>query len=121
MNQPPGVTGPRVVPARNLILIAHAVNHAAVQGLDEVWYGACADDLRDYADCRPEFVFELCKITDETESVEVRAPLLHMTKSEIFSKAEAYGINREEAWSCYAPKNDKPCGKCNSCELRGKR
>ena len=116
MNQAPGVSGARVVPARNLILLAHAVNHAAALGLTEIWYGACADDLQDYADCRPDFVADICAITQATEGIAVRAPLLQKTKAEIISQAQALGISHREAWSCYAPRNDAPCGLCNSCK-----
>lgn len=116
MNQKPGVSGARVVPARNLILLAHAVNHAVASGCDQIWYGACLDDRQDYADCRPSFVFDICQITDSTEGVSVVAPLLHKTKAEIISEATAFGIDLTDAWSCYAPHNDQPCGLCNSCQ-----
>ena len=115
MNQPAGVAGARVVPARNMILLAHAVNHASALGLDEIWYGACGDDLQDYADCRPDFVAKICAITKATEGIAVRAPLLQKTKAEILSQAKAMGLSHREAWSCYSPQNDEPCGRCNSC------
>jgi 7-cyano-7-deazaguanine synthase len=115
MNQAPGVTGARVVPARNLIMIAHAVNYASACGFEEIWYGACADDLADYADCRPAFVMALDDLTATASGIRIRAPLIDKTKSQILDLAKSYGIDSQDAWSCYAPKNDAPCGKCNSC------
>lgn len=115
MNQAPGLAGARVVPARNLIMIAHAVNYAVASGLTEVWYGACADDLADYADCSPDFVRTLDDLTATASGIRIRAPLINKTKTQIIDLSISYGIEIEDSWSCYAPKNDAPCGRCNSC------
>ncbi len=118
MNKEPGKAGARVVPARNLILISHAVNYAAARGFKEVWFGACADDLEDYKDCRPDFVEALDRLTFSASKIRIRAPLIDSTKAEIVAMAKAYELDLGLTWSCYAPKNDAPCGKCNSCASR---
>jgi len=115
MNQEPGVSGARVVPARNLIMIAHAVNYSVACGYDQIWYGACADDVADYTDCRPAFVMALDNLTASASGIRIRAPLINKTKAQIINLSKSYGIDQKEAWSCYAPKNDAPCGRCNSC------
>lgn len=115
MNQNPGVQGARVVPARNLILISHAINHAAVTGCSEIWYGACADDELNYPDCRKSFVIGLSKLAQMTEDIRICAPLINKSKHQIISQAKLLGINESDAWSCYAPRDDEPCGSCNSC------
>ena len=56
MNAPSGQPGPRIVPGRNLAFLALAVNRAVVLGANEVWYGATAEDARNYPDCRSGFV-----------------------------------------------------------------
>ena len=49
-----GEDGPRVVPARNMLMLAAAINYASAHGIPTIWYGACADDNQAYLDCREE-------------------------------------------------------------------
>jgi 7-cyano-7-deazaguanine synthase len=59
MNTGAGVAGPRVVPGRNLVFLAHAVAIASSLGANEVWYGATQDDRDAYPDCRVDFAHAL--------------------------------------------------------------
>ena len=125
-----GEPGPRVIPGRNLIMLSLAVNYAAFEGVHEVWYGPTKDDWEDYPDCRPEFVKQLCALTDDDVDVEVVAPLLNLTKKEVVARAVELGVDLDTTWSCYAangytvrdghhcPTIGSPCGTCNSCKLR---
>ncbi len=116
-----GVAGPRVVPGRNLAMLAHAVQYAAVRGLKEVWYGPTLEDRDNYPDCRPEFV-EAMNRTSSVYGVAVRAPLMDMTKRQIVAKARELGVNIEATWSCYEPRwmgfSARPCGGCDACRKR---
>jgi 7-cyano-7-deazaguanine synthase len=109
-----GDPGARVVAARNLIMLAHAVNYAASIGADEVWYGALADDARDYHDCRQEWVRHLNHCT-KGDGVAVWSPLISKTKAEVVREAAEHGVLKL-AWSCYTPRRGEPCGTCNSCK-----
>ena len=110
----PGEVGPRVVPSRNLIMLAIASNYCARIGADVVWYGAIADDFADYYDCRPIFVnvlnLALCDL-------QIGAPLINASKAEVVEMCRQKGVPLDLCWSCYEPVNGEQCGTCNSCEL----
>lgn len=111
-----GRAGPRVVPMRNLAMVAIASNLAAAIGASEVWFGANADDAADYDDCRAGFV-NACNQLTAPYGIIVRAPLLIVTKPEIIAEARELGLS---GWaSCYQPIASRPCGSCNSCIANG--
>ena len=114
-----GAPGPRILPGRNLVFVAHAVNCAASMGAREVWYGAAADD-HEYPDCLPKWVESVDAIAHNDVGLRVRAPLINMTKDQVFRLAEAEGVDLTKTWSCYQPIRDparwgRQCGECNSC------
>lgn len=114
-----GAPGARVVPGRNLAMLAVGISYAASVGASEVWYGANADDHGDYADCRPMFVSALSMLAENDTGVAVRAPLLWQTKAQIVVEARRIGADIGAAWTCYEPtRNGEPCGTCNACVLR---
>lgn len=116
-----GVTGPRVVPGRNLALISLGVNHAAANGWTEVQIGCNADDARDYPDCRPAFIEAVSALAMATYGVHVAAPLLISTKRDVAAKARTLGVPIDRTWSCYEASHSLPCvpcGTCNACRLR---
>lgn len=116
-----GSAGPRVMPGRNLVLIAHAVQYAATVGAAEVHIGACADDAADYPDCRPDFVAAAAGLA-AVYGVRVEAPYLHLRKTDIVRVARGLGVDIAATWSCYQPRTVGmifwPCGTCNACRLR---
>jgi 7-cyano-7-deazaguanine synthase len=117
MLAPSGEPGPRIVPARNLVMLGHAANHAAAVGASVVWYGPTADDQADYPDCRPAFVAAM-NVALAGEGITIEAPLIAMSGREIAAEARELGLPIEVAWSCYTPRWDLPCGTCNSCLRR---
>jgi 7-cyano-7-deazaguanine synthase len=115
MSAPSGAPGLRVVHGRNLALIGLAVNAAAARGLTSIAIGAHAGDA-DYPDCRPEFVDALSRLSLAAYGVQVDAPLLAMSRSDVVDRARQLGVPIDLCWSCYAPDQDgRPCGTCNSC------
>lgn len=116
-----GAPGPRVMPGRNLVLIAHAVQYAAAVGAREVHIGACADDQLAYSDCRPAFV-EAAATVARSYGVEVVAPYLYLRKMDIVGVARGLGVDIGATWSCYQPRvvgmGFEPCGGCDACQLR---
>lgn len=115
MNAPPGATGPRYVPARNMLLLSLAANFASSINADEVWYGAHRGDREDYADCRPDFVKAMGRTMAISEGLRLRAPLLLSSRAQVRELASSLGIDRSMTWSCYAPEQGRPCKRCNSC------
>jgi len=118
MNTPPGSAGPRVIPGRNLLLISLAINYAAANGSDCVWYGATRDDWEDYPDCRPEFVDSLNALSIKDVGVKVQAPFIEHTKKDIVLLGGELGVSAQDSWSCYSPLVGLPCNECNSCVAR---
>lgn len=116
-----GVAGRRIVPGRNLAMLAHAVQYAATNGAGEVWYGATFDDRDGYPDCRPEFV-RAVDVAASVYGVKVRAPLIDHGKREIVALARGLGVDIDATWSCYEPRwmGHRPhrCHTCDACVRR---
>jgi len=116
-----GTPGPRVLPGRNLVLVAHAVQLAAARGCGEVWLGATAGDAADYPDCRAAFVEAASRAAD-AYGVRVVAPLVGMDKRAVVALGREIGADLDASWSCYQPRwanwQHLPCGTCNACIAR---
>lgn len=110
-----GLDGPRVVPGRNLVMLAHAVNYAAGLGASEVWIGCTKEDRHAYPDCRPDFI-EKVDAMSRAWGISVRAPFIDWTRDAIVMEGRNNGAPVDVAWSCYQPTlTGRPCGTCNSC------
>ncbi len=105
-----------IVPNRNMILLSIAVGYAVKVGEREVYYAAHKSDYAIYPDCRKEFVKALDSAvylaTDRM--VEIKAPLVDMTKAEVVKLGLKLGVPYELTWSCYRGE-DRPCLKCGTC------
>ena len=116
------------VPARNTIFLSVALGWAEAIGAHDLLIGINALDYSGYPDCRPAFVeaFETMaaratKAGDEGRQFRVHAPLISMTKADIAREAYRLKLDVSQSWSCYDPGADgRPCGRCDSCELRAK-
>jgi len=109
------------VPFRNANMLSIATSWAEVLGAERIYIGAVAEDSSGYPDCRPEFyeAFEKAieKGTKPETRIEIRTPIIHLSKADIVQK----GINLDAplhlSWSCYRSE-DLACGTCDSCALR---
>ncbi len=110
-------SGARVVPARNLIFLSHAVGIALAHGLTRVVYGATAGDHGGYADCRPAFVQALSECA-QLLGVTIEAPLSGLDKAAVVGLGKRLGASLALSWSCYTPRHGQPCGVCNACVER---
>ncbi len=116
------------VPARNTLMLAHALAEAERTGAASIHLGANAVDYSGYPDCRPEFLaaFEAMANLATREAVEgrmrfrVEAPLVNLTKAEIVRRGLALGVDFGLTSSCYAPEAGRPCGSCDACRLRAR-
>ena len=114
------------VPARNLIFLSVAAGVAEARDLDAVYLGVNALDYSGYPDCRPEFVESFrqtaalaLKRGVEGRPVDVRTPLIDLSKADIVHLGIEVGAPLELTWSCYFG-GPTPCGVCDACRLRAK-
>jgi 7-cyano-7-deazaguanine synthase len=109
------------VPFRNAHFLSVAVSWAEAIGAQAVYIGAVAEDSSGYPDCRAEYyqVFqELVRVGTRPEThIEIRTPVIALTKSEIIRRGIELGAPLHLTWSCYQ-NEDRACGVCDSCLLR---
>jgi 7-cyano-7-deazaguanine synthase len=130
LDQPPERVGipSTYVPARNTVLLSLALGWAEVLGARDLVIGVNALDYSGYPDCRPAYIaaFEhlaglATRAGVEGERLQVLAPLLHLSKSEIIRRGHALGLDYGLTHSCYLPSSDgQVCGRCDSCQLRAR-
>lgn len=114
------------VPARNTVFLSLALGWAEVLDADAIYIGVNAVDYSGYPDCRPAFIqaFEALanlatKRGVEGRPIEVKAPLLTLTKAQIITKGTQLGVDYGLTVSCYqADEAGRACGNCESCRLR---
>ena len=114
------------VPARNAILLAHAVAWAEVLGAWDIFLGVNAVDYSGYPDCRPEFLEAFARMANlgtkagisGRRKFTIQAPLLRLSKAEIIRKGIDLGVDYSNTHSCYDPQGTKACGRCDACYLR---
>lgn len=114
------------VPARNTLLLAYALGLAEAADAKEIVIAANAIDYSGYVDCRPEFYAAFQEVARlgtkrgvEGDVIEIRTPLIRMSKADIVREGERLGVPWALTWSCYHGRA-KACGVCDSCQLRHK-
>lgn len=115
------------VPARNTVFLAFALAFAETVSAADIYVGVNAIDYSGYPDCRPEFIDAFERVAnlatragvEGTTRLQIRAPLLRLTKGEIIQLGLALGVDYGLTRSCYDPLADgTSCGECDSCQLR---
>lgn len=113
------------VPGRNLMFLSVAASLMDAIGADAIVAGPNAIDFSGYPDCTPAFFQAAAQaINFGTErgvmqGVEVLAPLMDLSKTDIVRLGAKLGVPFELTWSCYNG-GEKPCGHCDSCKLRAR-
>lgn len=109
------------VPFRNANMLAIATSWAEVLGANAIYIGAVVEDSSGYPDCRPEFYAAFQQTinagTKPDTQVEIRTPIIYLTKAEIVKKGIELNAPLHLTWSCYRGE-DLACGTCDSCALR---
>jgi 7-cyano-7-deazaguanine synthase len=109
------------VPFRNANMLSIAVSWAEVIAVSAIYIGAVAEDSSGYPDCRPEFYEAFQKVIDTGTKpdthIEIRTPIIDLTKAEIVKKGIDFDAPLHLTWSCYRSE-DVACGTCDSCALR---
>jgi len=109
------------VPFRNANLLSVATAWAEVLGAEKIFFGAMEQDSSGYPDCRGVFVEAFNRLiavgTRPETSVQVVAPLLHLSKGEVVRLGLKLRAPFHLTWSCYQSEA-VACGRCESCLLR---
>lgn len=109
------------VPFRNANMLAIATSWAEVLGATAIYIGAVAEDSSGYPDCRPEFYAAFQETintgTKPDTNIQIRTPIIELSKAEIVKKGLELSAPLELSWSCYR-NDDLACGTCDSCALR---
>lgn len=109
------------VPFRNANLLSMAVSYAEANDCSAVFIGAHSEDFSGYPDCRPAFFEAFQQVIDvgtkpETE-IELKAPFVEWSKTEIAERGLELDVPYDITWSCY--RDDAPaCGTCDACAFR---
>ncbi len=114
------------VPARNTVLLSHALGWSEILGAFDIFIGVNAVDYSGYPDCRPEFIFAFERLANLATAAavegkghfKIHAPLLDLTKAEIIRRGTELGIDYGITHSCYDPVGELACGACDACTLR---
>ncbi len=108
------------VPYRNGIFLSIAAALAQKYEAEAIFIGVVEEDSSGYPDCREDFIQAIQKAINlglNDVKVEIKTPLIHLSKGEIVKKALELNVPLEYTWSCYKNSN-KACGVCDSCRLR---
>ncbi|WP_281302309.1 MULTISPECIES: 7-cyano-7-deazaguanine synthase QueC [unclassified Iodidimonas] len=115
------------VPARNTIFLSYALAFAEVRKARHIFIGVNAVDFSGYPDCRPDYIkayetmANLATVLGRsgTARIEIRTPLLHMSKAEIVAAGTRLDVDYAQTTSCYDPdEHGRACGACDACLLR---
>jgi len=109
------------VPFRNANMLSIAVSWAEVLKAGSIYIGAVAEDSSGYPDCRPEFYRAFQAAIDAgtkpDTQIELRTPIIHLSKADIVKKGVELNAPLHLTWSCYR-NEELACGTCDSCALR---
>lgn len=109
------------VPFRNGIFLSITAAIAEKEEASAMYIGVVQEDSSGYPDCTDEFIADMKKAinqgTKEETKIEIKTPLVHLSKAQIVTKALELNVPLEHTWSCYKEENEA-CGVCDSCRLR---
>ncbi len=116
------------VPARNTVFLSYALAWAEVVQAEAIFIGVNALDYSGYPDCRPEYINAFQALMNlatkagvEGHELELRTPLIDLSKAEIIDVGLQLGVDYALTVSCYqADTEGRACGVCDSCRLRKK-
>ncbi len=115
------------VPARNTVLLSLALGYAETLGTGLIHCGVNAVDYSGYPDCRPAYIAAFQTMAnlatkaavEGSARVEIRTPLIDLTKAEIVKLGMSLGVDYSLTLTCYDPDpRGHACGRCDACILR---
>lgn len=104
--------------AQSWVMEQEKLGHEATATL---YCGIHADDAANdaYPDCTLEFIGAMANAiyVGTYHKVRVRAPLVHLNKTEVIQIGMAHDVDYSQTWSCYVGE-EKHCGVCPTCRAR---
>jgi 7-cyano-7-deazaguanine synthase len=110
---------PTYVPHRNLMLLSIASAFAEANGMQDVYYGAQAQDEYGYWDCTTGFLEGLNAVLalNHAKAVRIHAPFVANDKAANIRIGHELRIDFARTWTCYRG-GEHPCATCPSCVER---
>jgi 7-cyano-7-deazaguanine synthase len=109
------------VPARNLVMLAHATAYAEAKGFDSICLGNNLEESNSHPDNEMEFINRFNALLPFSvgvgRDIRVEMPVGHLMKREIIQLGDQLKAPLEHTYSCYEGRQAH-CGKCASCYLR---
>lgn len=113
-----GIPVSTYVPFRNGLFLSSAASIALSRDCQVIYYGAHSDDAAGsaYPDCSEVFNNAMNQAVYEGSGhqLEIKAPFVEMTKTEIIKIGLSLKVPYQLTWSCYEG-NEHPCGTCGTC------
>lgn len=112
---------PTYVPNRNMTFLSIGAAFAESRGVQDVFYGAQAQDEYGYWDCSVDFVRKMNEVLalNRRYPVKVHAPFAGLSKADVLKMGLELGVDYGQTWTCYRG-GEQPCGTCPSCVERKK-
>lgn len=110
---------PTYVPNRNMVLLSMAAAYAETHHIQDVFYGAHAQDEYGYWDCTRDFLARMNAVLalNRGAPVTIHAPFLDKSKAEMLRLGFELGVDFAQTWSCYRG-GGVACGTCPTCVER---
>jgi 7-cyano-7-deazaguanine synthase len=109
------------VPARNLLMLAHATAHAEAHGFGTIILGNNLEEAGAYPDNEPEFIARFNDLLPfaigDGKKIEVLMPVGNLMKHEIVALGHELKAPLDLTWSCYRA-GPVHCGTCGPCFMR---
>ena len=108
------------VPNRNMTMLSIAAAYAEAKGCSTVLYGAAlVDDTSGHWDGTNEFLNRInsCLALNRLHKIEIDAPLIKLSKEEIFKDGVVLGADFSKTLTCYNGQ-EIACGTCPACSSR---
>lgn len=109
------------VPARNLLMMAHAAAYAEANDYHTIALGNNLEEAGSYPDNEEQFTLEMNHVMNyavqNSYRLRVVSPVGHLMKHEIVKMGLDLNAPLRHTWSCYHGE-EKHCGNCGPCFMR---
>lgn len=105
-----------VVPGRNAVMLAALAGIAASQHPEgaHIHIATHGGDHHIYPDCRPDFIQAIDHALQLATGVQIHAPYVHQSKTDIVTRGHQLNAPLHLTWSCYEG-GQYHCGQCGTC------